>query len=518
VIPTTAHVDNRPLYDTDPPEIPEGWHSFDGRSKASIAVYQGPFGSKVTLPRSLPLPHRVFSVGLEYKSRISAHRHAAFIAYRALYDAELLNEHLLPITSVVEPQLEDEVKALLQDVERRAGTANVTIQMDPWAPEDEGADCWRAYELEVDTLPPLQLFTRSKHIFLPGNKGPLLYRSGRAPLQCYITPTVTISLADPRIVQAREYTRRLFWSLNGSRMTWDNLDFSYLLLPVDLVKDLQWVARRAWLSQVNTSLGLSPADEYFANAENFGVKFSHPNDVTIVRNGFQFAKGFRFVRWRHETLSPEEEVELREYYSRFTDLKITYPLLVVEPLPPRTNFLISTPPRAEPAPEVKTLLLLPRLSAITLLSPADTEYAFLLPSILRSVSIALTADSLRNTLFTDSPLFDISLPLLIVATTSPASQEKNNYQRLETLGDTVLKFVVGIQLLAEYPLWHEGYLSRKKDHAVSNVRLAKEDIAKGVYRWIIRGIGQSFDRIKGCANCVSYRYHVGEKVEAQISH
>jgi endoribonuclease Dicer len=490
VIPTTAHVDNRPLYDTDPPEIPEGWHSFDGRSKASIAVYQGPFGSKVTLPRSLPLPHRVFSVGLEYKSRISAHRHAAFIAYRALYDAELLNEHLLPITSVVEPHLEDEVKALLQDVERRASTANVAIQMDPWTPEDEEVDCWRVYELAVDTLPPLQLFTRSKHISLPGNKGPLLYRSGRAPLQCYVTPTETINLADTRIMQAREYTRRLFWSLNGSRMTWDNLDFSYLLLPVDQAKDLEWVTRRAWLFRVNTFLGLSHADEYFANAENFGVEFSYPSDVTIVRNGFQFAKGFRFVRWRYEILSPEEEVELREYYSRFPDLKITYPLLVVEPLPPRTNFLIPNPLKVEPVPEVKTLLLLPRLSAITLLSSADAEYAFLLPSIFRSLSMALTADSLRNTLFAESPLFDIPLPLLIVATTAPVSGEKTNYQRLETLGDTVLKFVVGIQLFSEYPLWHEGYLTRKKDHAVSNVRLAKEDIAKGVYRWIIRGINE----------------------------
>jgi len=50
----------------------------------------------------------------------------------------------------------------------------------------------------------------------------------------------------------------------------------------------------------------------------------------------------------------------------------------------------------------------------------------------------------------------------------------------------VLKFITSIQLLAEYPLWHEGYLSRKKDHAVSNARLAKENILKKLYSWIIR--------------------------------
>ena len=58
---------------------------------------------------------------------------------------------------------------------------------------------------------------------------------------------------------------------------------------------------------------------------------------------------------------------------------------------------------------------------------------------------------------------------------------------METLGDAVLKIITAIQLLGEYPLWHEGYLTKKKDHTVSNVRLAKVDIAKGLYRWIIRG-------------------------------
>ncbi|KAF9464051.1 hypothetical protein BDZ94DRAFT_1257432 [Collybia nuda] len=485
VIPTTSHVDNAPLYDTEPPELPEGWHSYQPRSKKSVIPYPGPFGSKVTLPRCLHLPTREFSVGLEYKTRISAHRHAAFKAYLALYDAELLNDHLLPITSVVEPQLEDEVKALLRDVEKRAGFANVSIQMDPWAPEED-EDCWRMYVLIIDTLPPLRLLTRSGHISLPEDKGPLLYRSGYDPLQCYIKPAGVLSLTDTIVVQAQEYTRRLFWSLNGSRMKWDNLDFSYLFLPIHQDADAQWETRRTWLTEINRSLNLSHADEFFANGETFGAEYLYPDDIAIVRNGFQFAKGYHFVRWRFEVLSPEEEVEFRENYSRFSDLEITYPLLVVEPLPPRTNFLIPTPPPTGPPSERKTILLLPRLSSIVLLSKADIEYAFLLPSVLRSVSMALTAESLRRTLFIGTPLFDIPLPLLITATTAPVSGEKHNYQRLETLGDTVLKFVVGIQLIAEYPLWHEGYLTKRKDHAVSNVRLAKEDIAKGVYRWIIR--------------------------------
>ncbi|KAF8074170.1 hypothetical protein FPV67DRAFT_791384 [Lyophyllum atratum] len=487
VIPNGAHADNRPLYDIDPPEIPEGWHAFDNRTRSGIAAYGGPWGSKVTLPRSLPIPNREFETERIYSTRISAHRHAAFIAYRALYHAELLNEHLLPITSIVEPHLEDEVKEMLKDVEKRAGMANVAIQMNPWAGNDDDTGAWYAYELDISGLPPLHLFTLSQHISLPNHEGPVLYRTGQDPVSTRVRYLGQASQSDPGLGKAREYTRMLFWTLNGSRMTWDNLDFSYLFAPTEL--DAHWETRRSWLSGINASLDHSHADEFFASASRFGEKFSYPTDLSIVRNGFQFAKGFHFMAWRYEPLCQEEEEELRAYYERFADLEITYPLLVVKPLPPRTNFLIPTPPKSEPSPAplaVKHLHLLPRHSAITLLSHAETEYAFLLPSILRSLSLSITVTTMRESLFIASPLYNIPHPLLVTAMTSGAAGEQSNYQRLETLGDTVLKFVVAIQLLAEYPLWHEGYLSRKKDHAVSNVRLAKEDITKGLYRWIIR--------------------------------
>jgi len=61
-----------------------------------------------------------------------------------------------------------------------------------------------------------------------------------------------------------------------------------------------------------------------------------------------------------------------------------------------------------------------------------------------------------------------------------------NYERLETLGDTVLKFMTSIQVMADHPYWHEGYLSMRKDHAVANITLAKAAVAKKLYRWIIR--------------------------------
>ncbi|KAG6872281.1 hypothetical protein C0995_011318 [Termitomyces sp. Mi166 len=485
VIPSSVHADNRPLYDVDPPEFAEGWHSFDNRSKSFVSPYAGPFGSKVTLPRSLPLPNREFATERIYRSRISAHRHAAFTAYKALYDAELLNDYLLPITSVTEPHLDEEVKEMLKDVERRVGFANVSLQLDPWTLEGTEGKCWHTYELSIDGLPPLILFNISRSIFLPNDEGPTLYRPGQVPISTYLRFIESISLSDARIEQARQYTKMLFWSLNGSRMSWEKDDFPYLVLPKE--SDTHWERRREWLSQVNTTIAATRADEYLTSAEKFGKAFAYPTDLAIVRNGFQFAKSYMFVGWRYDPLNEEEETAFRKYYSRFQDLEIVYPLLEVQPFPPRSNFLIPTPTLGKERPsERRNIFLLPRISAIAVLSHAESEYALLLPSILRSFACSITVSSLRHELFNSTPLYDIPNSLLLTAMTAPVSGERTNYQRLETLGDTVLKFVAGIQLLAEYPLWHEGYLTRKKDHAVANVRLAKENIKRSLYRWIIR--------------------------------
>ncbi|KAF8165137.1 hypothetical protein B0H34DRAFT_830272 [Crassisporium funariophilum] len=488
VIPNSSHADNRPLYDLNPPEFPEGWHAFDSQSKAMIP-YTGPYGSKVTLPRTLPLPNRSFSVDMIYKNKISAHRHSAFKAYMSLYEAGLLNENLLPITSVMEPELEAEVKAMLADVEKREGFAKVSSNVNPWAPQEEKQDWWCCSQLHLEGLPPLLLLTRSEISPLEFHEGPVIYRPNVPPVRVSIRAHDKISGTDNLVTRAKAYTRMVFWCLNHTRMQWDDLDFSYLLFPIKNV-DTEWDARRSWLVNREASSPQAHSVHLMVGADAFGKQFGYPDDLVMVQKHLGFSRPLKFVRWRFEPLSTEEEEELRETYKQFEDLDIKYPLLVAQPYPPRSNFLIPILPRPVqnigPPDPPKLVHLIPQHSGVILLSPEETDYAFLLPSVLRSLSMSMIADSLRKTLFSSSPIVSVPIPLLTVAITAPASGEKLNYQRMETLGDTVLKFVTGVQLLAEYPLWHEGYLTRKKDHAVSNVRLAKEDISRGVYRWIIR--------------------------------
>ncbi|CAK5269354.1 unnamed protein product [Mycena citricolor] len=488
VIPNASHADFKPIYDLDPPEFPEGWHSFAKHSTSTaIESYPGPFGAHLTLPRLLPAHLREFDTPRIHSSKLSAYRHVAFQAYRTLYENGLLNDSLLPLTSVVEPELEDEVKEILKEVERRAGFAKVSVQMNPWTGDDP--QVWHAAALTIEGLNPILLLTHTKAVEIAADEAIQLHRSGRTdyvtiePLEFQVTPAI--------IARARDYTRRLFWSFSASRMDWNDLDFCYLFLPDEYDEDeFIWNDRRWWQAQQLAS-GAVTADPgpFLANALSFGQFYSYPSDLALVRDGPRLAKMFQFVRWRFadDPLSAEEELEMRASLEKRFGIEdvpqITYPLLEVQALLPRTNFL--TPSQGSGTPR-QTMHLLPRLSYVMLCSRTETEYSLLLPCILRSLDLTLTVESIKETLFSGTRIAGVPRNLLTEALCAPTAQEQVNYQRMETLGDTVLKFMASIQLLAEYPLWHEGYLTQKMGHSVSNVRLAKANLQHELFKWIIR--------------------------------
>lgn len=483
--------------------MPIGWHTDPSAQSSIEPLYVGPWGSKVTLSRRLPLSCREFSVPRIYSSKASAHRHVAFKAYRGLFEAGLLNNHLLPLMSAIEPEREEEVREMLKDVEKRAGTAKVGLQMDPWAgPEvsltgEEGKEepkWWWTTRMCIGDLPPLVLFTRSDPTELGLVDGPTLYHPGmEEPIRVSLAPIAKVLEGEDILQKAREYTRRVFWSLNWARMDWENLDFAYLVYPeVPLDDSDVWVRRRKWLEELRVEEERVPLREYVVSARKFGDAFDYAKDPVLALK--EFGRPYRFVGWTTERLSEEEEEEVRVANRRRSEgelPKIKYPLLVVKPFHSRRNFLVPSQPRDRSLPptEVKLKYLMPEYSGIALVSPTEVEYAFLLPSVLRSLETALTMISLRSDLFLAAPpLRDIPLALLANAMTSTSAGENFNYQRLEILGDTVLKFLVALQILVEYPLWHEGYMTKKKDHSVSNVRLAKEDLKRGLFRWLLRGI------------------------------
>ena len=482
VLPNSRHTNHVAIYDIDPPDLPEGWHALDAAHQQSLPVPQGPFGCTLTLPKVLPPELRVYTVERKYPSKRSAYQHIAFRAYLRLYNEGLLNDHLLPQPSGIEPELEQEVKDMLKDIEKRDGMASVTSQLNPWFPQSN-EEKWWSTEIVVDELPSLTLFTRTKIPALGTDELPVLYhpRKGKLGVKLGLAKEAYLSRED--LLIAQRVTRRLFWSLYGSRMKWCHFDFAYLFVIDADPNDATWSARRCWsIKQQGDS---DSERSQLANAEAFAAEHGYVTDLTWVRDGRVFGRLYRFVRWHQERLTQEEEEEIRTHpmYSRFADVQVTYPLLLVEYLPQRSNFLLPLPiSNATP----NRSFLLAKYAYFELLSPAECEYSQIMPSILRRLETAMIARSIRSALFPRAPLAKIPLLLLTTAITAPVAEDQANYERLETLGDAVLKFIVAVNLMATYPLWHEGYLTRRKDHAVANSRLAKEAIQRYIFRWIIR--------------------------------
>jgi dsRNA-specific ribonuclease len=94
----------------------------------------------------------------------------------------------------------------------------------------------------------------------------------------------------------------------------------------------------------------------------------------------------------------------------------------------------------------------------------------------------LVGSSPQNNTFV--PVQFTSKENLLSAMTASSAREGNNYQRLEFLGDAILKYVTALTLMAHHPQWHEGYLSRMKDHIVSNGSLALAAQTTGLVRYI----------------------------------
>lgn len=464
--------------------MPEGWHSLNPHQR--VTPYAGPFGCTLTLPKMIGAKLRIHTVERIYPSKRSAYQRVAFKAYVALYRAGLLNHHLLPLTSIPEAQLDEEVEKLLKDIEKKAGMSAVARQLNPWQPRDSEKIWWCA-KIIVDGLPLLELLTQVPISVLPEDEALFLYHPLHGKLKVTITPSRSIRIAAQALQTARHYTRRLFWSRHGARMTWQHLDFAYLFsCPRDPESPI-WEERREWAKKQNGDVDSEKG--LLANADEFGKVYNYPTDINCIRDFGSINTPCRFVRWHFERLATDDEEALQDSpkYSRIVDFQLTYPLLVVEPLPSKANFLLLTSSNVTSAKKSKQLFLVPKYAYVDLLSSAEREFSILVPSILRHLTVVMTAQSLRQSLFEDEPkLATIPIPLLTEAITAPAASDPVNYQRLESLGDAVLKFIVAANLMAQHSLWHEGYLTRRKDHVVNNARLAKAAIKISLFRWIIR--------------------------------
>lgn len=110
--------------------------------------------------------------------------------------------------------------------------------------------------------------------------------------------------------------------------------------------------------------------------------------------------------------------------------------------------------------------------------------AVFLPSILHQIGTSRVAAHLNATALSS---VQVKNPAIVFeAISAPVAQEPaGDYNRLEYLGDSILKFCTELQLVAQHPTFPEAFLSAAKDRIVCNSNLAQASREAGLDQFIL---------------------------------
>ncbi|KAL3645874.1 Dicer dimerization domain [Castilleja foliolosa] len=123
---------------------------------------------------------------------------------------------------------------------------------------------------------------------------------------------------------------------------------------------------------------------------------------------------------------------------------------------------------------------------------------YLLPSLMHRIESLMLASQLRDEISRDSGNFSISSSLILEALTCQRCCESFSMERLELLGDSVLKYAVSCHLFLKYPNIQEGELTSYRSRIICNSALHKfgtnrklqeyiRDCAFDSRRWVAPG-------------------------------
>lgn len=434
-LPAKEYVDLRPDFVTD--------IGSDGLVRATV-----------TLPTLVDEEVRIASGEFRWITEKNAIKDAAFVAYKALYNAGLVNNNLLPLLRH-DPDTDELTSS---DVEKRASTVSVSEQLNPWL---EVARKWEMsrdniYQATV-TIGEVEMTTWLP-IAIPQVSPFETYWDTETTLQVTISVAPGSIIASPEIMsKAWHDTWVLLQSAFGSRFS---VQEKQVVMPffsgVDVSQMLQ--------------LGRQPVRDR--------IQLNHRTGLIREKSDPHVAYLFR------EFLSSKPSLNMVQNPYKCFEETPDGPHLSLKRLPRRTDFLHKTVPGNGPLSSKKYSVVLPMDRCTVDGFPFQfVQVGLLIPSIMHRFGIYLLAKALSESILKDVGISDLSL--VSTAMSASSANEATNYQRLEFLGDSILKTCSSVELMAIFPLWHQGYLSAKKDRLVSNSRLSRAAIESGLDAYII---------------------------------
>ena len=364
----------------------------------------------------------------------------------------MLNDHWLPLINTEN----------IQEVEKRNPTIETLLRKDPW---EEIEEKWESNDLYLTTI-VVEFSEGSKievdlllPIKLPEIEPLELCWAAEETAIIIFQPSRQIG-RDPEIIEkGRRATYRLLKTMHANRMEEGNCNFAYLFMPNE-EDPCRWDEL---------------PEEPMAALEAFreGVQ----RELGLVRD--KSGTPYVFNRFREDV----DLLEASEFQGKSARNPASViqdqPLLEVTAVSKRRDFLHSEAGKGRR--DNKTLLLLPEFFNIDRLPVRYSQFSQLAPFVIDRVEKALLAADLNKALNLANALPNIPL---VHAVTASSARDPTDYQRLEFLGDSVLKCLTSVALLDEHPLWHEGYLSARKDLVVSNKAAADAAACAGLAQYI----------------------------------
>ncbi|KIW62289.1 hypothetical protein PV04_10473 [Phialophora macrospora] len=413
--------------------------------------------AKVYLPSSLPPSLRIAESRSSWLTEKKAKQDAAFQAYRALHEAGLVTDLLLPL----ERPKEQEVSRDGDELEKRDSVYDVQKQYDPWPNvmklwKSPGSCRVYAHRLQLEAP---DCFYPSMLLLLP-------VRLSKLTFSLFTTKTSIVRVNIGAGVEkqgfpldiAQDITFLLLTIMLRRRLTGLRKE----QLPSLFVPDIQQSSLQTWYKAASASIPMT----------DFGQTNSASCRSYLVQSR---RRNVPFL-WQPDAVHGDGQQacdpQAREGPSsiRATVLPRTLDYSRQVNLPDSVHESV----RDLPVDECSVLGL-----------PSDYGCLVLfIPSIMHMLEVAL-----RSAAACEGPLTTIglnNLDLVSEALTLPGASHTRNYERLEFIGDTILKFYAALHVFADHPIYPAHHLTRMRGKIINNARLQRATRLLGLDQYLSR--------------------------------
>jgi endoribonuclease Dicer len=448
----------------------------DQYTPTAAPKYSGDFCATVHLPFTLPLPRSYLTyTGPVKRSKKEAKRAVAFLAVKTLHSFSVFDDYLLPASNSRDPDAENADRTDTEGVQDDPHTMNVLVR-DPWT---VAGNMWvhpvyldgsrTAAVITGTRLPSLELRCEGHHIRM-GNGTLLVWDENDEDIQRELLET---------------YTKLGISYCNTGRQITSPL--TCFLVPLTDGDQPDFRAIKALV------------DNPYGSSDWTNISEADYDRLMII-NSHKIGRPFILRRIRYDLTpmstppsgSREEFLTYREYfldnYKRKTrNLKPPFipndgPLLEGCPLPRRAEGAYELKaPYTDVKHSVSDGVMAPQ-GCCRWIAMSDNIYLtfHVFPQLCHRITDIYRARRARIEL----SLPNITDDLLVEALTLPPAEVGWNNQRLETLGDSVLKLGTTVHLYNKFPYRHEGQLSTLRQHSICNRTLRARAEEVGLERFL----------------------------------